>query len=77
MSKYFFCFQVSFDQILSISGYDLANGRMPCKQKYKIKTTAVKILILILFCFCLLYWLSPVSILAASCFSCISPCRSF
>ena len=54
MSKDFFCFHVSFDQMLSISGYDLANGRMPCKQKYKIKTTAVKILILILFCFCLL-----------------------
>ena len=41
-------------QMLSISGYDFENGRMPCKQKYCIKNMAVKILILILSCFGLL-----------------------
>ena len=41
-------------QVLSISGYDLENGRMLCKQKYWIKNMAIKIPILILFRFCLL-----------------------
>ena len=27
----------SIDQVLSISGYDLENGRMPCKQNIKLK----------------------------------------
>ena len=40
--------------VLSVSGYDLENGRMPCKQKCYIKNMAVKIPILILFRFCLL-----------------------
>ena len=35
------------DQVLSVSGYDLENGRMSCKQKYCIKNMAVKIPILI------------------------------
>ena len=66
-----------FSFVLSISGYDLENGRMPCEQKYKIKNMAVKNLILILFCFCLLWWLPPVSIVGASCFNYICPCRWF
>ena len=57
------------------SGYILENGRMPCKQKYCIKIMAVKIPNLILFRFCLLCWLSPASIVAASCFNYIGPCR--
>ena len=73
--KDFLCFHFSVDQVLSISGYDLENGRMLCKQKYKIKNMAVKIFIL--FCFCLLWWLSPVSTVGASCLNCICPCRWF
>ena len=42
--------------VLSISGYDLENERMP-KQKYCIKNMAVKIPILVLLRFCLLWWL--------------------
>ena len=42
------------DQVLSISGYDLGNGRMSSKQKYWIKNMAVKITVEILLCFCLL-----------------------
>ena len=77
MSKDFLCFHFAVDQVLSISGYDLENGRMLCKQKYKIKNMAVKILILILFCFCLFCRLSPVSIVATSCFNYIGSFRFF
>ena len=78
VSKDFLCFHFAVDQMPSISGYDLENGGMPpCKQKYEIRNMAVKILILILFCFCLLFWLSPFSIVAASCFIYIGPCRWF
>ena len=31
------------DQVLSISGYDLENGRMSCRQNYWIENIAVKI----------------------------------
>ena len=67
--KAFFASNFAVEQVLSISGCDLENGRMLCKQKHKIKNMAVKILVLILFCFCLLCWLSPVSIVAASYFN--------
>ena len=73
--KDFLCFHFAVDQVLSISGYDLENGRIPCKQKYKSKYMAEKILILILFCFCLLGWLSPVSIVGTICFNYTGPCR--
>ena len=43
------------DQVLSILGYDLDNGRMPCKEKHCIKNMTVKIPILILFRFCLFF----------------------
>ena len=33
-SKDILCLHFAVDQVLSISGYDLENGRMPCKQKY-------------------------------------------
>ena len=36
---------LAVDQVLSISGYDLGNGRMLCKQKYWIKNMVVKILV--------------------------------
>ena len=36
MSKDFLCFHFVVDQMLSILGYDLENGRMLSKQKYKI-----------------------------------------
>ena len=55
----------------------LENGRMPCKQKYLIKTMAIKIPILILFRFRLLCYLSPFSIVAASFFNFIGPCSLF
>ena len=35
MSKDFLCFYFVVDQVLSISGNDLENGGMSCKQKYK------------------------------------------
>ena len=34
VSKDFLHMHFVFDQVLSISGHDLENGRMPCKQKY-------------------------------------------
>ena len=34
---------LAVDQVLSVSGYDLENGRMPCRQKYWIENIAVKI----------------------------------
>ena len=34
VSKDFLHLHFAVDQVLSISGYDLKNGRMPCKQKY-------------------------------------------
>ena len=59
VSKDFLSLYFAVDQVLSISGYDLENGRMLCcKQKYWIKNTAVKIPILNLFHFCLLFYLS-------------------
>ena len=75
MSKDFLCFYFVVDQMLSISGNDLENGGMSCKQKYKTENMESKLLILILFCFCLLCWLSPVFIVAASCFNYVGPCR--
>ena len=57
------------DNLSKWEGWNIWNGRMPCRQKYKTKNMAVKILILILFCFCSLCWLSPVSIVATSCFN--------
>ena len=33
VSKDFLCLIFAVDQVLSISGYDLENGRMPCEQK--------------------------------------------
>ena len=54
MSKYFLSLDFAVGQVLSISGYDLQNGEMPCKQKYCIKNMAVKIPNLILLRFCLL-----------------------
>ena len=54
MSIDFLCQHFAVDQVLSISQYDLDNGRMLCKQKYLIKNMVVKIPLLILFCFCLL-----------------------
>ena len=47
MSKDFLSLHFAVDQVLSTSGYDLENGRMPCKQKYLIKNMAVEIPILI------------------------------
>ena len=61
MSKDFLSLLFVVGQVLSISGYDLENGRMPCKQKYWIKNMAIKIAILIVFWFCLLCWLRSVS----------------
>ena len=77
MSKDFICLHFAVGELLSISGCDLENERMPFKQKYCIKDMAVKIPILILLCFCLLCWLSPVSVVAASCFNYIGPCGWF
>ena len=57
MSKDFLPLHFAVDHVLSISRYDLENGRMPCKQKYCINNMAVKIPILILLCFSLLCWL--------------------
>ena len=54
VKKDFLSLHFAVDQLLSISGYDLENGRMPCKQQYWTKDSAVKIPILILFWFCLL-----------------------
>ena len=34
MSKDFLCLHFAVDQVLSISGYYLENGRVPCKQEY-------------------------------------------
>ena len=34
VSKGFLCLRFEVDQVLSVSGYDLEKGRMPCKQKY-------------------------------------------
>ena len=34
---------LAVDQALSISGYDLENGRMQCKQKYWKKNIVVKV----------------------------------
>ena len=34
MSKDFLYMLFTVDQVLSVSGYDLENGRMLCKQKY-------------------------------------------
>ena len=34
VSKDFLCLHFVVDQVLSISVYDLENGKMPCKQKY-------------------------------------------
>ena len=48
VSKDFLCLHFAFDQVLSISGNDLENQSVPCKQKYWIKNMAVKIPILIL-----------------------------
>ena len=75
MLKDFLWIHFEVDQVLSISGYDLENGRMLCKQKYGIKNMVVKILIFILFCFGLFCWLSPVFIVAARCFNYIGPFR--
>ena len=47
--RFFLLLRFAVGQGLSISGYDFENGRMPCKQKYRIKNMAVKISILILF----------------------------
>ena len=53
MSKDNLRLHFAFDQVLSISEYDLENGRMPCNNKYWIKNMAVKIRILmVLFWFC-------------------------
>ena len=34
VSKDFLCLHFAFDQVLSISGNDLENQSVPCKQKY-------------------------------------------
>ena len=57
VSKYFLLLYFAVVQVLSISGYDFENGRMPCKQKYCINNMAGKISILILFRLRLLCWL--------------------
>ena len=67
--KYFLRLHFAVDEVLSISGNDLENGRMPRKEKYEVKNVAVKIPTLILFRFCLLCWLSPAPIVATSCFN--------
>ena len=54
MSKDLLPLHFAVGQVLSISRYNLENGRMLCKQKYCIKNMAVKILILILSRFSLL-----------------------
>ena len=54
VSKDFLPLHFAVDQLLSISGYDLENGRMPCKQIYCIRNMTMKIPILILFRSCLL-----------------------
>ena len=59
-----------------ISGYDLENGRCLVGKNIELKNVA-KISNLILFCFCLLCYFSPVSIVPASCFNYIGPCRWF
>ena len=76
-TKDFLHLHFAVDRVLSISEPDLENGRMTCQWKYWIKNIAVKILILILFCFYLLCWLSPVSVVAASFFGYLGPCRWF
>ena len=53
-SKDFLPLHFVVGQAISISGYDLKKGRMPCKQEYCMKSMAVKIPILNLFRFCLL-----------------------
>ena len=54
MSKDFLPLHFAVGHLLSISAYNLENGRMSCKQKYRLKNMAVKIPLLILFRFCLL-----------------------
>ena len=56
VSKDFLPLHFVIGQVLLISGYDLENGRMPCKQKYYIKNIAVEIPIVILSRFSLLCW---------------------
>ena len=80
MLKDFLFLHFTVGQVLSISGYDLENGRTPCKQKYCIKNIAVEIQILILFRFCYFVDLKTIyftSIVAESCFKYIGPCRWF
>ena len=43
MGQDILCLHFAADQVLSISVYDLENGKMPCKQKYSIKNKTVKI----------------------------------
>ena len=77
MSKYFLSQHFAVGQGLSVSAYDLENGKMACKEKCWIKNMVVKIPVLVLFRVCLLCWLRPVSVVAASCFNHIGPCRWF
>ena len=70
VSKDFLPLHFAVDQVLSVSGYDLENGRMPCKQKYCIKNMAVKIPNFILFHFCLLCWLNNNLFCVLFCCSC-------
>ena len=72
MSKDFLSLHFAVGQGLSLSGYDLEIG------KYRVrKNMVVKIPVLVLFRVCLLCWLRPVSVVAASCFNHIGPCRWF
>ena len=77
MSKDFIHLHFAVDQVLSISGYDLENGRMACNQKYWIKKYGGKNSDFDFVPLCLLRWFSPVSIVAESSFNYKGPCRWF
>ena len=67
ISKDFLPLLFAVDHRFSISGYNLKNGRMLCKQKHWIKNMVEKIPILILLRFCLICWLQSVSVVVTSC----------
>ena len=68
MSKDFSPLHFAIAQVLSISGYDMENERMPGRQKYCIKNIAVKIPIL--FCSALVYFADLKTIYSVSCLCC-------
>ena len=67
VSKDFLPLHFAVSQVLSVSEYDLKNGRMLCKQKYYIKNMAVRIPD---FCPASVYFADLKTIYFASCLYC-------